>query len=203
MASSLLETLIDTAKGAISNPDSSQLQELTGGAVDTVDQFMRRTEHTGPKNYGRGFLAGVLGGMAGVAVKMVIDHYAAPKAQQIEEEVAEDVVDAAETATGITLSEDQQEVAEAIVEMGIGMLIGGVYGLVVEAMPEAKAEITSNGAKSDVFATAQQLAAPALGIIPAAAKDVAMDKVQNLAGHVAFGATTEIVRRASRYYMER
>lgn len=200
MAASLLNQFFNTAKDAISDPD--QLQQLTGGSVDTVEEFMRKTEHTGPKNFGRGFLAGVIGGMVGVAVKMIVDRYVAPNTDQAEDEMADKIVDAAEKATGIDLDKEGEAVAEAIVEMGIGMLIGGVYGLIVEAMPEAKVETNRPADGGGVFATVQQLATPALGIIPAAAKDVAMDKVQNLAGHIAFGATTEIVRRASRYYME-
>jgi uncharacterized membrane protein YagU involved in acid resistance len=163
---------------------------------------MRKTEHTGPKNYGRGFLAGVIGGMAGVAVKMIVDRYVGPNTAQVENKATDDILGTAEKATGINLGQGGEEIAEAIVEMGIGMLIGGVYGLIVEAMPEAKVETSKPADVGGVFATVQQLAMPALGIVPAAAKDVAMDKVQNLAGHIAFGATTEVVRRASRYYME-
>jgi uncharacterized membrane protein YagU involved in acid resistance len=200
MAVSIIDQLINTAKDAISDPD--QLQQFTGGSIDTVEEFMRKTEHTGPKNYGRGFLAGVIGGMAGVAVKMIVDRYVAPNTVQVEEKVADHIVGTAEKATGINLGQGGEEIAEAIVEMGIGMLIGGVYGLIVEAMPEAKVETSKSADGGGVFATVQQLAMPALGIVPAAAKDVAMDKVQNLAGHIAFGATTEVVRRASRYYME-
>lgn len=201
MANSIVETLIDTVKDAVSNGDTSMIQEFSGGHIDTVDEFMRKTEHTGPKNYGKGFLAGVLGGLAGVAVKMIVDHYVAPDTVQLEDKLSDDIVDAAERATGIDLDQDGEDVAAAIVEVGIGALMGGVYGLIVEAMPEAKTEATT-GRGGGVFATAQQIAVPAMGIMPAAMKDVATDKFQNLAGHVAFGATTEIVRRASRYYME-
>jgi|AntRauTorckE5430_2_1112549.scaffolds.fasta_scaffold00273_6 uncharacterized membrane protein YagU involved in acid resistance len=200
MAASIIDQLLNTAKDTISDPD--QLQQFTGGSIDTVEEFMRKTEHTGPKNYGRGFLAGVIGGMAGVAVKMIVDRYVGPNTAQVENKATDDILGTAEKATGINLGQGGEEIAEAIVEMGIGMLIGGVYGLIVEAMPEAKVETSKPADVGGVFATVQQLAMPALGIVPAAAKDVAMDKVQNLAGHIAFGATTEVVRRASRYYME-
>lgn len=201
MANSIVDTLIDTVKDAVSSGDTSMIQQFSGGSIDSVEEFMRKTEHTGPKNYGRGFLAGVLGGLAGVAVKMVVDHYAAPDTVQVEDKFADDLVDKAEELTGIDLDEDGEDAAAAIIEVGIGALMGGVYGLIVEAMPEAKAE-ASTGQGGGVFATVQQLAVPAMGIMPAAAKDVAKDKFQNLAGHVAFGATVEIVRRTSRYYME-
>ncbi len=201
MAHSVVDTLIDTVKDAVSNGDTSMIQQFSGGSIDTVDEFMRKTEHTGPKNYGRGFLAGVLGGLAGVAVKMIVDRYVAPDAVQVEDKFADDLIDRAEKLTGIDLDEEDEDAAAAIIEVGIGALMGGVYGLVVEAMPEAKTEATAQDG-GGVFATVQQIAVPAMGIIPAAAKDVAKDKLENLAGHVAFGATVEIVRRTSRYYME-
>ena len=201
MANSIVDTIIDTVKDAVSNGDTSMIQEFSGGKIDSVEEFMRKTEHTGEKNYGRGFLAGVLGGLAGVAVKMIVDRYAAPDTVQFEDKIADDLVDRAEELTGIDLNEEGEEAAAAIIEVGIGALMGGVYGLIVEAMPEAKTEATTEEG-GGVFATVQQLAVPALGIMPAAAKDVAADKFQNLAGHVAFGATVEIVRRTSRYYME-
>lgn len=198
---SALSTLFSTVTDLAGNIDRNQVQQFTGHRIDSVDEFMRKTEHTGPKNYGRGFLAGVLGGLAGAAVKMIVDRNLAPGMKQFEDNISEDIVDAGERATGITLSEEDQDAAEAIVEVGIACLIGGVYGLIVEAMPEAKTDARA-ASGGGVFATAQQLAMPALGILPAAVEDVAVDKVQNIAGHVAFGATCEVVRRAARYYME-
>lgn len=197
MASSTFQTIIDTVKDAASNVTPGHIEQFTGHRIDSVEEFMRKTEHTGPKNYGRGFLAGVLGGLVGVGVKMLVDRAVAPDTVQFEDKLADDIVDSAEKATGIDLDEEDQAAAAAIVEVGIGALIGGVYGLIVEAMPEAK---TDRGAP--LWTTAQQLAAPALGMAPAAVRDVAVDKIENLAGHVAFGTTVEVVRRASRYYME-
>ncbi len=201
MASSTFQTILASVKDAAANVNSSQIEQFTGFRVDSVDEFMRKTEHTGPKNYGRGFLAGVLGGIVGVGVKMIVDRSMAPDTVQFEDKLAEDVVDAAEEAAGVDLSDRQEDVAEAIVEVGIGAVIGGVYGLMVEALPEAKA--TASGDQGGgAFAVVQQLAVPALGLVPATAKDVAKDTMENLAGHIAFVATAEIVRRASRYYME-
>jgi uncharacterized membrane protein YagU involved in acid resistance len=197
MASSTLQTIMDTVKDAATNVTPGQIAQFTGHRIDTVDEFMRKTEHTGPKNYGRGFLAGVLGGLVGVGVKILVDRALASDTVQQEDKLADNIVDSAKKMTGINLNSEDEAAAAAIVEVGIGALIGGVYGLVVEAMPEAK---TDQGAQ--LWTTAQQFAAPALGFAPAAIKDVAVDKIENLAGHVAFGATVEVVRRASRYYME-
>ncbi|WP_020567780.1 hypothetical protein [Neolewinella persica] len=197
MASSTFQMIMDTVKDAAANVNPSQIEQFTGHRIDTVDEFMRKTEHTGPKNYGRGFLAGVLGGLVGVGVKMLVDRAMAPDTVQFEDKLADDIVDSAEEMTGINLDAEDEAAAAAIIEVGIGALIGGVYGLIVEAMPEAN---TDKGAP--LWTAAQQFAVPALGFAPTAVKDVAADKIENLAGHVAFGTTVEVVRRATRYYME-
>lgn len=197
MANSTLQMIIDTVKDAAANVDSNQIQQFTGGKIDTVDQFMAKTERTGPKNYGRGFLAGVVGGIVAVGVKMLVDGKIAPKTRQIEDDYAEAAVNAAEAFTHIDLSEEEEDIAETFVEFGMGALIGGVYGLAVEAVPEVK-----NLGTDQLMGTTRQLALPLLGIAPAAVKDAADDKFQKIAGHVAFGVTLEIARRATRYYME-
>lgn len=197
MASSTLQMIMDTVKDAATNVTPGQIEQFTGHRIDTVDEFMRKTEHTGPKNYGRGFLAGVLGGIVGVGVKMLVDRAIAPDTVQLEDKLADSILESAEKISGIDVAAEDEAAAAAIIEVGIGAIIGGVYGLIVEAMPEAN---TDKGAP--LWTAAQQFAAPALGIAPAAVKDVAVDKIENLAGHVAFGTTVEVVRRASRYYME-
>jgi uncharacterized membrane protein YagU involved in acid resistance len=198
MASSTLQMIMDTVKDAATKVSPGQIEQFTGHRIDTVDEFMAKTEHNGPKNYGRGFLAGVLGGLVGVAVKMLVDHAVAPNAVQVEDKLTDSIVDSAEKITGIDLDAEDEAAAAAIIEVGIGALIGGVYGLIVEAIPEAN---TDKGAP--LWTAAQQFAVPALGFAPTAVKEVATDKIENLAGHVAFGTTVEVVRRASRYYMEK
>lgn len=197
MASSTLQMIVDTVKDAASNFDAQQLQEFSGQGVDSVDQFMQKTERRGPRNFGRGLLAGVIGGLVGVGVKMIVDRQLAPDRRQVEDDYATAAVDAAESYTNVHLTEEQQELAEIMAEFGVGAIIGGAYGMVVEAVPEA-----SNMGTDKLMATTQQLALPVLGLAPVAAKEVAEDKLSSLAGHVAFGATVEIVRRAVRYYME-
>ena len=84
-----------------------------------------------------------------------------------------------------------------VIEFGMGALIGGAYGLLVEAVPDAQKIDTER-----LMTTTKQLALPALGLIPAAGADMANNKVQNLAGHAAFIGTCEVVRRAVRLGLE-
>ena len=199
MATSLIDSVVDTVTSAVQNIDTGQLQKITGQRIDSVEEFMQRTGSVRTTNYGRGFLAGVLGGIVAVGVKMIVDHYVAPGVEQAEDRLAEDMVDAAEGMTGINLTADQQDAAEAIVEVGMGALIGGVYGLMIEALPNRQEVSTEN---ANLLTTAKSLAGPALGMIPKATKAVSQKHVESLAGNAAFGATLEIVRRTARYYME-
>jgi len=199
MSASTFSTIASTIKDAAANVDADQIQRFTGQHVDTVDQFMARTAHTGPKNYGRGFLAGIIGGIVGVGVKMLVDRYVAPDVEQVEDRLAEDMVNAAESYAGLELTETQENAAEAILEVGIGALIGGVYGLAVEALPEARHD--KNQANS-LLETTQKLVGPAVGVAPKVAQSLGGKHIETLAGNAAYGATLEIVRRTARYYME-
>ncbi|MBC6996341.1 hypothetical protein QWY85_20000 [Neolewinella lacunae] len=198
MAASLFESILSTVKDAADDFDFSRIEKMTGQKIDSVDEFMARTERTGPPHYGHGFLAGMIGGLVGVGVKMLVDRQLAPDVEQIEDGYAEAAVQAAEAFTHIDLSNRQEALAEAAVEFGMGALVGGVYGVVVEAIPDA-----SKMSSQQLMTTTKQLALPALGIAPAAVKDVAENKIGKLAGHVAFAATTEIVRRLTRYYLSK
>ena len=197
MAKDTLSLLFGTIKDAITNVDGQQIEQFTGHKIDTVDNFMARTELKGKTHWGRAFLAGVVGGVVAAGVKMIVDSQVAPDTEQFEDAYAEAAVDAAEASLGITLTEQQDDLAEAVVELGMGALIGGVYGLITEAIPDTQKVDTER-----MMTTAKQLAVPAMGLIPAAAKDVAQDKMGNMAGHVAFMGTLEAVRRTTRYYLE-
>ena len=195
---SLIESLFGTIQSLTDNFDDKKIQEFTGERVDSVDQFMERTTHKGAKNYGRGFLAGVIGGIVGVVVKMIVDKEVAPNTVQAEDKMTADAVQGIEAAAGKDIwTDDQEKIVGTILEFGMGAVIGGVYGLIVEAIPEA--EKISN---QQLMSTTKQLALPALGLIPAAGADVANNKVQNLAGHAAFIGTVEVVRRSVRLGLE-
>lgn len=198
MANQLLDTFFGTVKDAFVNTDLKKIEEYTGQKVDTVDQFMARTEHRGRKNYRNALVAGIVGGIVAAGVKMIVDSQTLGAGEEsIEDEYAEAVVDAAEDAAGVELTEQQDDIAEALVEFGMGAVIGGVYGLVTEALPDA-----TQFDSEKMMTTAKQLAVPALGLAPAAVADVATDKSSQLAGHTAFVGTLEAVRRLTRYYLE-
>ncbi|NJC27980.1 DUF1440 domain-containing protein [Neolewinella antarctica] len=193
MASSLLDTIFGTIKTVTNDFDDKKIEEYTGQKVDSVDQFMARTSKFGTKDYAKGFLAGVIGGLVGVAIKMLVDGEVAPDTVHSEDDISAAAVEGIENVAGDIFTDDQEEVVATIIEFGMGALIGGAYGLLIEAIPDAQ-KISSD----QLMTTTKQLALPMLGLVPAIGSDVANDKAQNLAGHAAFVGTVEVVRRAVR-----
>ena len=193
----LLDTVFSTIRNYTDDFDAKKIKEVTGHEVDSVDQFMAKTDRFGTKDYGKGFLAGLIGGLVAVGVKMLVDREVAPGTEQAENKIADAAVDSIEDAAGDIFTDDQEEVVATLIEFGMGALIGGAYGLLIEAIPDAQR--ISN---EQLMTTTKQLAVPALGLIPAVGADVANHKAQNLAGHAAFVGTVEVVRRAVRLGLE-
>ncbi len=197
MADSFFGTIVSFVSDATNNFDAKEIQRFTGQEVDSVDQFMSRTQ-TFNKNYGKGLLAGLIGGLVATGIKMIVDREVAPDTVHTEDKIADSAVAGIEEATGRDIwNDEQEEVVATIIEFGMGALIGGAYGLLVEAIPDAQ-KISNER----LMTTTQQLALPALGLIPAAGADLAHHKAQNLAGHAAFVGTCEVVRRAVRLGLE-
>ena len=193
-----MQGLFGTIKSLTNDFDDKKIEEFTGAKVDSVDQFMAKTAQTGTKNYGYGFLAGVVGGLVGVAIKMLVDGQVAPGTVQAEDRLTEAAVDGIEKAAGRDIWNDEQEkTVEVFLEFGMGAIIGGVYGLIVESIPAA-----DKIGHEQLMTTTKQLALPALGLVPTAGADVANNKLQNLAGHAAFIGTVEVVRRSVRFGLE-
>ncbi|OAV43298.1 hypothetical protein [Lewinella sp. 4G2] len=197
MAASLLDTIFSTAKDFTNDFDTQRIQEVTGQKIDSVDEFMAKTETFGTKDYGKGFLAGFIGGLVAVGIKMIVDNQVAPGTKQAEDKIADAAVDGIEDMAGDIFTDEQEEVVATLIEFGMGGLIGGAYGLLIEAIPDAQ-----KISRDQLMTTTKQLAMPALGLIPAAGADLAQDKAQNLAGHAAFVGTVEVVRRAVRLGLE-
>lgn len=197
MAESLLSTITSLAREYTNDFDLDRIQELTGQDIDTVDQFKAKTNKFRKKNYTKGLIAGLAGGLVAVGVKMLVDRQMAPDTEQIEDRIADRAVDSMEEMSGQDFTEAQEDFAAAMVEFGMGALIGGAYGLIVEAIPD-----TSGMSRDELMETTKQVALPALGLVPVVGADVANSKVQNLAGHAAFIGTVEAVRRAVRLGLE-
>ena len=194
MAQSFTEMLVGTLRDATNDFDTQRIEEYTGTKVHSVDEFMSKSNTFQEKNYWKGFVSGLIGGLVATGIKMIVDRQVAPNTLQVEDKAAASARASFERATGTDVDDNLVETA---IEFGMGALIGGAYGLVVEALPEAH-KIDNE----KLMSATKRLAVPALGLIPAAGADVVNHKAENMAGHAAFVGTVEVVRRAVRLGME-
>jgi hypothetical protein len=104
-------------------------------------------------------------------------------------------------ATGKTLDKEQKKTAGRVVHYTFGTLMGVVYGVSAELVPEA-----TTGAGT-AFGTllhlgAHEVAVPAFQLSPAPAPGApGIDRLQHWAAHVVYGGSLELVRSLVRRFI--
>jgi putative membrane protein len=141
----------------------------------------------------RGFLAGVIGGLAGAGVKMLAEEFFPPRS----EGQTPPTVVLAEQVAGHDLPEAQRKVAFHSIHWVFGALAGGVYGALVELEPSLSAwhgaafGITLNRITHEALLPRMGLAAPT-------GEQPTQQRLSEWITHAAYGVGTESVRRMVR-----
>jgi putative membrane protein len=93
------------------------------------------------------------------------------------------------------LTDAEKKWAGPAVHYGLGTLLGAVYGVLAETVPEAAA---GYGAAygSAVWLGADEIAVPVFGLSGPPTQTPVIGHVQALAAHVVYGVTTDLTRRA-------
>jgi hypothetical protein len=129
-----------------------------------------------------------------------IAHEQAQQEQQAvrQEDSTEIVARKIAEATGKTLDEEQKITAGQAVHYTFGTLMGIVYGVSAELIPEATTGAgTAFGTL--LFFGADEVAVPALQLSPAPAPGAPpFDHLQHWAAHVVYGGSLELVRSLAR-----
>ena len=170
-------------------------------ALGAAGDYFTRTRTKGEPDYLRGFLAGMIGGLIGTGIKMVVDR-SLPTAQPMEEHDARlQVVEGAEEVTNTAINRNQEETAQQAINIAFGALVGGVYGVIVEAVPgvQAPAGVPFGAA---LWTAAHKIALPALGLAPNPMKEPLSLQAGQLGSHMIYGATVEMIRRSVRHVMD-
>lgn len=142
------------------------------------------------RSVAKGFLAGVVGGLAGAGVKMLAEELFPPR---VEGQMPPPVI-LAEQVAGRDLPEPQQKVALHTIHWVFGALAGGVYGALVELEPSFAAwrgaafGITLNRITHEALLPKMGLAAPT-GHQPT------QERLSEWVSHAAYGVGTDTVRR--------
>jgi putative membrane protein len=144
----------------------------------------------------KGLLAGVAGGLAGSAAKLIAEKLVPPRTQgQTPPPVL--VVERVAHAVGEEPDGSAKSAAAQGIHWGFGTMIGGVYGVAAELSPR----VTSW--QGSVFGlTVNRLAhnglLPGLDLVEPVPQQPAQERVSEWVSHVIYGVTTEVVRRAVR-----
>ena len=170
-------------------------------ALGSAGDYFTRTRTSNEPDYLRGFLAGMIGGLIGTGIKMVVDR-SLPTGQPNEEHDARlQIVEGAEEVTNTNINRNQEETAQQAINLAFGALVGGVYGVIVEAAPavQAPAGIPFGAA---LWTAAHKIALPALGLTPSPMKEPLSLQVGQFGSHMVYGATVEMIRRSVRHVMD-
>jgi putative membrane protein len=145
------------------------------------------------RSLSKGFVAGVVGGLAGAGVKIVAEQLFPPR---IEGQTAPPVVLAQQVA-GRELPETQRKVAQHAIHWVFGAIAGGVYGALVELEPSLAAwrgaafGITLNRITHESLLPRMGLAAPT-------GEQPTQERISEWVTHAAYGIGTDTVRRIVR-----
>ncbi len=103
-------------------------------------------------------------------------------------------------ATGKTLDKEKKKKAGRAVHYTFGTLMGIVYGVSAELVPEATTGAgTAFGTL--LFLGADEVAVPAFQLAPAPTETPAKDHLQHWAAHVVYGGSLELVRSLVRRFI--
>ena len=155
----------------------------------------------------RGLAAGIAGGLLAA---WVMNGYQAvwsktaealkePREKKTKQRESEDATmkaadRAAQATLGRRLSKDEKKKAGPVVHFAFGAAMGGLYGVVAEYVPAARAGFgTLFGAA--LFLGADEIAVPGLGLSEPPTEAPLSSHLYGLSAHLVYGAGTEAVRR--------
>jgi uncharacterized membrane protein YagU involved in acid resistance len=104
------------------------------------------------------------------------------------------------TVAGKDLQEQDKKKAGQAVHYAFGTLMGAVYGISAELIPE----VTTGGGTAYgtlLFLAADEVAVPAFQLSPPPTETPATDHLQHWAAHVVYGGSLELVRSLLRRFM--
>jgi putative membrane protein len=162
------------------------------------DQSPHRARIEPPKreihpDFWRGALAGLMGGIAGSAAKLLVEQIIPPR----EELKAAPPELLAEKVAGHPLLKTEREVAKRAIHWSFGPLIGAAYGAAVEFEPELTAR---HGAAFGLGLNGlgHRHLLPILGISPPVEEQPRRERFSEVASLLVYGVVTETVRKMIR-----
>ncbi len=144
----------------------------------------------------KAILAGLAGGLAGSAAKVIAEKLIPPRTLG-QTPPPQRMVERAAVAADVNLPPNAKKAAAEGVHWSFGTLTGGVYGIAAEYQPRATAwrgaafGLTLNRLMHEGLL-------PRTGLVEPVAEQPAQERVSEWVTHVVYGVVTESVRRAVR-----
>lgn len=144
-------------------------------------------------NIARGIISGFLGGLVGSMAKSAAEQFL--EVRKIDEEAAQMTVidDLSEKITGNQLSGVSEQIAEQFADIPLGASVGAAYGYGKKDNDEINV-IDGVILGATTWASTHETSLPMSGIEKAPEDVPVTTQLQELAAHVIFGVTTEVVR---------
>jgi putative membrane protein len=137
----------------------------------------------------KGLIAGFIGGLVGTAAKSFAEQAFPPRTHG-EPEPPETL---AEKAAGHPLDEDTKQLAAESIHWGFGSLTGAAYGALVEFYPKAAAKEGATFGMTLCTLTHESVL-PVMGVAAKPEEQTFREHSSELASHIVYGVTTELVR---------
>lgn len=158
-----------------------------------LDNFFQ--QNTSVSSTSRGLISGFLGGLAGTAVKSLVETFL--PVRKIEQRSAQIKIldDLSTKITGTPISIQNEAIAEQLVNFPIGATVGAAYGY---GKKDRDVYNITDGAilGASTWISTHETSLPILGLEPKPTDIPFRMQINELLAHVLFGITTEIVRNA-------
>lgn len=158
-----------------------------------LDNFFQQNSFASSTS--RGLISGFLGGLAGTAVKTLVETFL--PVRKIEQRSAQIKIldDLSTKITGTPISIQNEAIAEQLVNFPIGATLGAAYGY---GKKDKDVYNIADGVilGASTWVSTHETSLPLLGLEPKPTDIPIKMQINELLAHVLFGITTEIVRNA-------
>lgn len=144
-------------------------------------------------NTTRGLVSGIIGGLAGTAVKSAVERFL--DVRKIDQKSAQmKIIDDLSTKiTGSPVDTGNEGLAEQLVRIPLGISVGAAYGFTKKDEPEANL-VDGAVLGATTWASTHESTLPLIGLQKSDKEIPISTQLQELFSHVLFGITTEVVR---------
>lgn len=157
----------------------------------SVNTFFQKDSYM--SNTGRALIAGFVGGLAGTAVKSMIEQFLPVRKIQQRSAQIKIMDDLSTKITGTPISIQNEALAEQLVNIPVGGSLGAAYGYGKKDRFGLK-PMDGIIFGATTWATTHETSLPILGLEPKPTNIPIRMQLNELFAHVAFGVTTELVR---------